>query len=173
MPRILERAMEMGLASDAVIAQSEAQRVDLWGSRELISESQKFEGGSIKHDLAVPVAAVPQFMREAEAAVVAYMPGARVIAFGHLGDGNIHFNVSQPPGMDKSAYLGQWDAMNDVVFQVVMRFGGSISAEHGIGRLKRHRMTAIKSPVELEMMRGLKRLFDPLNILNPGKVLPD
>ncbi len=173
MPRILERAMEMGLASDAVIAQSEAQRVDLWGSRELISESQKFEGGSVKHDVAVPVASVPKFMREAEAAVVAYMPGARVIAFGHLGDGNIHFNVSQPPAMDKSAYLGQWDAMNDVVFEVVMKFGGSISAEHGIGRLKRHRMTAIKSPVELDMMRGLKRLFDPLNILNPGKVLPD
>ncbi len=171
--RILERAMEMGLASDAVIAQSEAQRVDLWGSRELISESQKFEGGSVKHDVAVPVASVPKFMREAEAAVVAYMPGARVIAFGHLGDGNIHFNVSQPPGMDKPAYLGQWDAMNDVVFEVVMKFGGSISAEHGIGRLKRHRMTAIKSPVELDMMRGLKRLFDPLNILNPGKVLPD
>ncbi len=172
MARILEGAMEMGLASDAVIAQSEAQRAELWSVRELISESQKFEGGSVKHDVAVPVASVPTFMREAEVAVLNYMPGARIIAFGHLGDGNIHFNVSQPPGMDKSAYLGQWDAMNDVVFAVVTKFGGSISAEHGIGKLKRHRMRAIKSPVEIDMMRGLKQLFDPRGILNPGKVLP-
>ena len=170
---VLEDAMAQGLVSDAVVAQSEAQRTELWAIRELISESQKFEGGSIKHDIAVPVASVPQFMNEAAAAVERFMPGARVVAFGHLGDGNIHFNVSQPLGMDKQAYLDTWDAMNDVVFDVVLKFAGSISAEHGIGRLKRHRMTAVKSPVELAMMRGVKRLFDPRNILNPGKVLPE
>ena len=173
LPLVLERAMTEGMASDAVVAQSQQQRMELWSVRELISESQKFEGGSIKHDVAVPVAAVPQFMAEAAVAVERFMPGARVVAFGHLGDGNIHFNVSQPLGMDKQAFLDKWEAMNDVVFDVVLRFDGSISAEHGIGRLKRHRMTAIKSPVELQMMRDLKRLFDPNNILNPGKVIPD
>lgn len=92
--------------------------------------------------------------------------------FGHIGDGNLHFNVSQPVGMDKHAFLDQWQAMNDVVFDVVLKHGGSISAEHGIGRLKRDLMTKIKSPVELEMMRGVKTLFDPKGILNPNKVLP-
>jgi FAD/FMN-containing dehydrogenase len=170
---LLEAAMARSLVSDAALAQSEAQRAEFWAARELISESQKPEGGSIKHDVSVPVSRVPQFLDAADQAVSRLVPGARFVSFGHLGDGNIHYNVSQPPGMEKASFLAMWNEMNDAVFEVVGRFGGSISAEHGIGRLKAHRMAAIKTPVELEMMRGLKRLFDPNNILNPGRVLPE
>jgi FAD/FMN-containing dehydrogenase len=170
---LLEAAMERDLVSDAALAQSAGQRDSFWAARELISESQKPEGGSIKHDVSVPVSLVPRFLAEADAAVTRLLPGCRFVSFGHLGDGNIHYNVSQPPGMDKAAFLALWNEMNDVVFEVVDRFGGSISAEHGIGRLKAHRMPQIKSAVELEMMRGLKRLFDPNNILSPGRVLPE
>ncbi len=173
MMAILERAMERGLVTDAALAQSDAQRADFWTARELISESQKPEGGSIKHDVSVPVSKVPRFLVEADAAVARLVPGARFVSFGHLGDGNIHYNISQPVGMDKAAFLDMWNEMNDVVFEVVGRFNGSISAEHGIGRLKAHRMSEIKSPVELDMMRGLKRMLDPNNILSPGRVLPE
>jgi FAD/FMN-containing dehydrogenase len=170
--QVLETAMERGLASDATLAQSEAQRQALWAIRELMPESQKFEGGSIKHDVSVPVSRIPQFIAEATEAVGAFIPGARALPFGHMGDGNLHFNVSQPVGMDKQEFLDCWDAMNAVVFAAVARHEGSISAEHGIGRLKRHHMAAIKSDVELRMMRDLKALFDPTGIMNPGKVLP-
>jgi FAD/FMN-containing dehydrogenase len=170
--QVLEIAMEHGMASDATLAQSEAQRQALWAIRELLPESQKFEGGSIKHDISVPVSRIPQFIAEATEAVGKFMPGARALPFGHMGDGNLHFNVSQPVGMDKQKFLDCWDAMNAVVFAAVARHEGSISAEHGIGRLKRHHMTAIKSAVELQMMRDLKNLFDPSGIMNPGKVLP-
>jgi FAD/FMN-containing dehydrogenase len=173
MMAIFEAALERGLVSDAALAQSDAQRADFWTARELISDSQKPEGGSIKHDVSVPVSQVPQFLVAADAAVSRLLPGARLVSFGHLGDGNIHYNVSQPVGMDKQAFLGLWNELNDVVFEVVGRFGGSISAEHGIGRLKAHRMPGIKSAVELDMMRGLKRMLDPNAILNPGRVLPE
>jgi FAD/FMN-containing dehydrogenase len=169
---LLEEAMARGLVTDATVAQSETQRQALWVIRELMPESQKFEGGSIKHDVSVPVSKIPQFIVEAAQAVEKYLPQARVMAFGHMGDGNLHFNVSQPPGMDKKKYLDLWNEMNAVVFDVVRKFEGSISAEHGIGRLKKHHMPEIKSPVELQMMRDLKKLFDPGNIMNPGKVLP-
>lgn len=173
MMALLETAMDRGLVTDAALAQSDSQRSAFWSARELISESQKPEGGSIKHDVSVPVSQVPEFLTAADEAVSRLLPGSRFISFGHLGDGNIHYNVSQPTGMDKAKFLGMWNAMNDVVFEVVGRFNGSISAEHGIGRLKAHRMSAIKSPVELAMMRDLKRMFDPNNILNPGRVLPE
>ena len=169
---ILEEAMARGLVTDATVAQSETQRRALWAIRELMPESQKFEGGSIKHDISVPVSRIPQFIIEATRAVEKYLPQARVMSFGHMGDGNLHFNVSQPPGMDKKKYLDLWNEMNAVVFDVVLKFDGSISAEHGIGRLKKHHMPEIKSRVELQMMRDLKKLFDPTNIMNPGKVLP-
>jgi FAD/FMN-containing dehydrogenase len=169
---ILEEATARGMVTDATVAQSEAQRQALWAIRELMPESQKFEGGSIKHDVSVPVSRIPQFIIEATRAVENYMPQARVISFGHIGDGNLHFNVSQPLGMDKKKYLDLWNEMNAVVFDVVLKFNGSISAEHGIGRLKKHHMSEIKSPVELQMMHDLKNLFDPTNIMNPGKVLP-
>jgi len=169
---ILEEAMTRGLVTDATVAQSEAQRQALWAIRELMPESQKFEGGSIKHDVSVPVSRIPQFIVEATKAVENFMPQARVMSFGHMGDGNLHFNVSQPLGMDKKKYLDLWNEMNAVVFDVVLKFDGSISAEHGIGRLKKHHMPEIKTAVELQMMRDLKKLFDPANIMNPGKVLP-
>ncbi len=159
-------------ATDAVIAQSAAQRAEFWALRENMSESQKFEGGSIKHDVSVPISKVPEFIREATSAVHSVVPGSRVVCFGHLGDGNMHFNVSQPVGMDKQLYLSKWSAMSDVVHDIVIALGGSISAEHGIGVLKRDEMRKIKSPVELQLMRGLKHMLDPKGILNPGKVLP-
>ena len=171
--RLLETAMERGIVSDAAMALSGSQRDELWNIREFISESQKPEGGSIKHDISVPVSQVPRFLRQADEAVSRFMPGTRFVSFGHMGDGNIHYNVSQPIGMDKNAFLDTWDAMNDVVFDVVIKLGGSISAEHGIGRLKAHRMPKIKSAVELDMMRDLKRMYDPNNILSPGRVLPE
>jgi FAD/FMN-containing dehydrogenase len=172
MTEILGEAAEEGIVRDATIAQSEAQRKDLWFIRQAIVEVQKREGGSIKHDISVPISEIPVFVERALVAIEKFMPGARPMPFGHIGDGNLHFNVSQPVGMDKHAFLDQWQAMNDVVFDVVLKHGGSISAEHGIGRLKRDLMTKIKSPVELQMMHGVKTLFDPKGILNPNKVLP-
>ena len=170
---ILELAMERGLLTDASVAQSDPQRQALWEIRELMPESQRHEGGSIKHDVSVPVSQIPAFIAEGAAAVKKFMPGARLMCFGHMGDGNMHFNVTQPVGMDKQSFLSQWHAMNWVVFDVVLKHGGSISAEHGIGQLKKDDMLKIKSPLELELMRGLKTLFDPKNLMNPGKVLPD
>ena len=169
---ILEMAMERGLVVDASIAQSESQRQELWAIRELMPESQKHEGGSIKHDVSVPVSHIPAFIAEGAEAVQRFMPGARLMCFGHMGDGNMHFNVTQPVLMNKQEFLEQWHAMNWAVFDVVLKHGGSISAEHGIGQLKRDDMVKIKSPVELDMMCGIKALLDPKGIMNPGKVLP-
>ncbi len=170
---VLEVAMGRGLVSDATVAQSGSQRNEIWAIRELMPESQKFEGGSIKHDISVPVSKVPQFLVEADRAVLHSMPDARIMSYGHLGDGNIHYNITQPLSMDTKAFLAAWAEVNALVFEVVAKLNGSISAEHGIGQLKRDHMREIKSPVELQMMRDLKRLFDPHGILNPGKVLPD
>jgi len=169
----LEEAMTQDLISDAAIAQNEAQRAAFWALREKMSDSQKFEGGSIKHDVSVPVSRIPHFISEAMAGVEAFMPGCRFLCFGHIGDGNLHFNVSQPVGMDKAHYLSRWHEMSSIVHDVVLKHGGSISAEHGIGRLKRDDMRHIKSVVELEMLRAVKKMLDPKNIMNPGKVLPD
>jgi FAD/FMN-containing dehydrogenase len=166
------RAMADDLVQDAALAMSEQQRQELWDIREKLSESQKFEGGSIKHDVSVPVKRIPNLYERATAAAEKAMPGARVFAFGHMGDGNIHFNVSQPPGMNPDAFLAQTAHINAAVYDVVIGLGGSISAEHGIGVLKRDLLRAVKTPLELEMMRGLKKLLDPNGILNPGKLLP-
>ena len=171
MEDILTQGMERGLVRDAAIADSIEQGKAFWRLRELFSEVQRHAGGSIKEDISVPVAAVPAFIREANAAVAALIPGARPLPFGHLGDGNIHYNVSQPIGADKEAFLKRWGEVNEVVFAVVKKYGGSISAEHGIGVLKRDLLPSVKDPVALELMRGIKRLLDPKGILNPGKVL--
>ena len=168
---ILEQALERGLIADAVVADSLEQAKAFWRIREMFGEVQRYAGGSIKHDVSVPVAAVPAFIAEANAAVVKLIPGARPLPFGHLGDGNIHYNVSQPEGADKADYLKRWDEVNAVVFAVVKKFGGSISAEHGVGVLKRDLLPSVKDPVALDLMRGIKRLLDPNGILNPGKVL--
>ena len=137
----------------------------------MLPDAQKPEGGSIKHDVSVPVAAVPDFIAEATAAVEALIPGCRPVPFGHLGDGNIHFNVSQPVGADKAEFLARWDEVNAVVDEIVLKYHGSISAEHGIGVLKRDSLPKVKDPVALDLMRGFKRMLDPNGILNPGKVL--
>ncbi|RTL55346.1 MAG: FAD-binding oxidoreductase [Bradyrhizobiaceae bacterium] len=168
---ILSAGMEKGFVEDAVIAASLDQRNAFWKLREVISPAQKPEGGSIKHDLSVPVAAVPQFLKEADAAVTKLIPGARPVPFGHLGDGNIHYNISQPVGADKAAFLARWHEVNSVVHAIVAKYHGSISAEHGIGFLKHDDLPGVKDPVALQMMRSIKQTFDPLNILNPGKVL--
>jgi FAD/FMN-containing dehydrogenase len=137
----------------------------------MFGEAQRYEGGSIKHDISVPVAAVPAFIREADAAVINLIPGCRPLPFGHLGDGNIHYNVMQPVDADKAGFLARWDEVSDVVFAVVRKHAGSISAEHGIGVLKRDLLPQVKDPVALDLMRTLKRTLDPKGILNPGKVL--
>lgn len=168
---ILADAIEAGDVIDAVIAENLDQRLDFWRLREVMSEVQSREGGSIKHDVAVPVAATAAFIAEASAAVMALVPGCRPLPFGHLGDGNIHFNVSQPPDMDKATYLARWEEMNAIVHAITRRYGGSISAEHGIGVLKRELLPDVKSEVEMDLMRNLKRTLDPKGLLNPGKVL--
>ena len=167
---ILARGMEDGVVDDAVIAASLSQRLAFWKLREEISAAQKPEGGSIKHDISVPVAAVPAFIAEANDAVVKLIPGARPVPFGHLGDGNIHYNVSQPKdGGSTEDFMARWHDVNAVVFDIVLRMGGSISAEHGIGQLKAADLPGVKDPVAIDLMRSLKAMLDPLNILNPGK----
>lgn len=167
----LEAGMEKGLLSDGVVAQSLAERTLLWKMREQMSEVQSREGGSIKHDVSVPVAAVPRLIEEGSAAARSVVPGIRPVPFGHMGDGNIHFNFSQPEGADKAEFMAGAGPVHDAVYEVVLRLGGSISAEHGIGQLKAGLLRQTKDPVALDMMRAIKRALDPNNILNPGKVL--
>ena len=168
---ILAEGHAQGLIADATVADSLEQAKAFWRVRELFGEVQRHLGGSIKHDVSVPVAAVPAFIAEANAAVTELIPGARPLPFGHLGDGNIHYNVNQPEGADKAVFLARWDDVNAVVFAVVAKFGGSISAEHGVGIMKRDLLPRVKDPIALDLMRTLKRTLDPKGILNPGKVL--
>jgi D-lactate dehydrogenase (cytochrome) len=168
---ILARGFEDGIVDDAAIAASLGQRLAFWKLRDEMSAAQKPEGGSIKHDISVPVAAVPDFIAQADAAVVKLIPGARPVPFGHLGDGNIHYNVSQPIGAKPADFLSRWHEVNAVVFEIVLRMGGSISAEHGIGVLKRDELPDVKDKAAIELMRSIKALLDPQGIMNPGKVL--
>jgi len=167
----LSRAIENGLATDATLAANTAQRAALWRLRESMSEAQKREGASIKHDVSVPVKDIPQFLRRGTALVETIVPGARPVPFGHLGDGNIHFNISVPKGGDGEAFLARWNEVSRGVHDLVREFHGSISAEHGIGVLKRDELPRYKSAAEMDVMRALKRMMDPNSILNPGKVL--
>ncbi|MFS8035427.1 FAD-binding oxidoreductase [Xanthobacter sp. AM11] len=168
---VFAEAFEAGEIEDAVIAASAAQAEALWKLRESLSDAQKFEGGSIKHDVSVPVSRVPDFIAQASRLCEAHMPGVRVCAFGHMGDGNIHFNLSQPVGMDKQAFLGCWAAFNRLVHDLVAGLGGSISAEHGIGLLKKEELARYKDKVALELMAAVKAAIDPAGLVNPGKVL--
>jgi FAD/FMN-containing dehydrogenase len=169
---ILEQAVERGLVNDAAIATSAAQINDFWRIRESLSEVQGREGASLKHDVSVPLSNVPRFIADATAAVLAVEPRSRPVPFGHLGDGNIHFNISQPVEGDRGHFLAKADAITARVYEVVQALDGSISAEHGIGQMKRGLMPSIKSPVELAMMRTVKQALDPKGLLNPGKLLP-
>jgi FAD/FMN-containing dehydrogenase len=168
---LLKSAADRDLVGDVAVAGTREERDGFWRIRAQISDVQAQEGGSIKHDVSVPVADVPVFLQEVERAVSERVPGARLVAFGHLGDGNIHCNVSQPVGAEKAVFLARWGEINELVHAIVADHHGSISAEHGIGRLKRALLPRVKDPVALEVMRALKRTLDPQGILNPGKVL--
>jgi len=167
---LLGIALEEGLVGDGVIAESGAQAKELWHIREAIVEAQNYSG-SIEHDVAVPVSRVADFINRATHLVSERLPGIRPMAFGHVGDGNIHFNLTQPEGADRHAYVARWQEFNDIVHGVVRELAGSISAEHGVGRLKRDEITHYKEPIEIELMRLVKRTFDPAGIMNPGKLV--
>ena len=171
MERALGEALSDGLILDAVIAETEARRAELWRLREAIVEGQRLRGGSVKHDVAVKVADVPAFIAEASRALRVHEPLIGIVPFGHLGDGNIHFNLIPPPGADNAAFQVRAPEFNRLVHDVVARFGGSVSAEHGIGQLRRGELATYKSPVAIELMRRIKRILDPDNLMNPGKVL--
>ena len=173
MEAIFEDSFEEGLVDDAALAESVAHREAFWHLRHGMSEVQKMEGGSIKHDVSVPVARIPEFLDRATAAMEKAIEGCRPCPFGHMGDGNIHYNISQPVGGDKEAFLERWHEANGIVHAIVTELGGSISAEHGIGIQKRHLLPKVKSDVELDLMRAIKTAFDPKGIMNPGKVLQD
>jgi FAD/FMN-containing dehydrogenase len=168
--RLLGLALEEGWVGDGVIAESGAQAKELWRIREAIVEAQNYSA-SIKHDVSVPVSRVAEFINRATQLVTERLPGIRPMAFGHVGDGNIHFNLTQPEGADREAYLARWQEFNDIVHGVVRDLAGSISAEHGVGLLKCEEITRYKPLVEIELMRRIKRAFDSDNIMNPGKVV--
>lgn len=169
--RALSTALESGTISDVVLAASNAQREAFWRLRNSLSEAQKHEGGSVKHDVSVPVSAIPAFLAKGVAAVEAIVPGVRPVPFGHLGDGNIHFNFSVPAGEDNARFLAKWNEVSRAVHDTVQQFGGSISAEHGIGVMKRDELPRYKTATELATMGAIKQMLDPNNILNPGKLI--
>ena len=170
--RLLEQALHKGLISDAVLAASGGQRQQLWRLRESISEAQSLEGASVKHDVAVPVSAIPSFMAAGAAVVERLAPGARLCAFGHVGDGNLHFNISQPVGADGAAFLSGSSPLTRAIHDLVTVHGGSISAEHGLGQLKAGEVDLYKQPLERELQARIKAALDPRGLMNPGKMFP-
>jgi FAD/FMN-containing dehydrogenase len=168
----LSEAVDAGIATDAVIASSEAQARALWGLRENISEAQRLEGASIKHDVSVPVSRIPQFIEQANEALSQAFPAIRIVAFGHIGDGNIHYNCTRPMNARNSEFLATQSVVNHIVYDLVASLHGSISAEHGLGQLKRLEIAHYKSAVELQMMKAVKQALDPHDLMNPGKLLP-
>ncbi len=169
---LAERALEQGLIADATVAQSSSQRRSLWSLRELISEAQAREGRNIKHDISVPISSIARFIDETDALLAQHFPGVRLVTFGHLGDGNLHYNVSSPANTPEERFLALQPAVYRCVHDQVARFDGSISAEHGIGQLKRDENVLYKSAIEMNLMRTVKRALDPMNIMNPDKVIP-
>jgi len=169
--RWLAARLESGEVGDVVVAQTVMQAQKLWALRECISEAQKIEGISIKHDIAVPVSAIPDFLKRADAALAEAFPGIRVVAFGHVGDGNLHYNLSRADAQDNAAFIAAQPAVHRCVHDIVHALNGSISAEHGLGQLKREEIRRYKSPVELAAMRAVKQAFDPAGLMNPGKLI--
>jgi FAD/FMN-containing dehydrogenase len=163
--------MEDGLVLEATIAQNETQAAALWFLREAVVEAQRAVGASIKHDVVVPLSAIPAFIKEASAAVEAAVPGVIVYAFGHLGDGNVHFNLLQPSCMEPEAFLAEMERLNRLVHDIAARHQGSISAEHGLGQLRNKEVRLYKPAIEFELMERIKLAIDPKGIMNPGKVL--
>jgi len=169
---LLEAALADGCVTDAVVAESLTQAKALWQVRESISLAQSQEGLNIKHDISLPISNIPAFVQSTDAALAQAIPGVRLVNFGHLGDGNLHYNVQAPLGVDAADFLRDFEPeVNRLVFDAVVQFGGSISAEHGIGSLKVHQLVHYKSPVALSMMRSIKQALDPQNLMNPGRVL--
>ncbi|QDH73703.1 FAD-binding oxidoreductase [Brevundimonas sp. M20] len=166
--RLLGDAFEAGLITDAAIAQNDAQRAAFWKVREEQSAAQKPEGGGWKHDVSVPVSRIADFLDEASAAVERFEPGARISAFGHVGDGNMHYDILCPPGVEHAAFIGRWMQGSEVVHDVVARYNGSISAEHGLGRLKTEEARRYKTPLEVATMQAVRAAIDPLRIMNPA-----
>ena len=170
--KLLEAAIEQGCVTDAVVAQTQAQAKALWHIRESIPLAQPLEGLNIKHDISIAISRIPEFVRVTDALLQTALPGVRMVTFGHLGDGNLHYNVQAPAGGDAAIFLQNSEAaVNEVVYRSVDQFGGSISAEHGIGSLKVDTLAHHKSPVALSMMRAIKRALDPSNLMNPGRVV--
>jgi FAD/FMN-containing dehydrogenase len=169
---LLEAALEGGCVTDAVVAENLAQAQTLWQIRESIPLAQALEGLNIKHDISVPVSAFAAFVSSTDALLAQAIPGVRLVNFGHLGDGNLHYNVQAPVGMDAAVFLQEQEArVNQIVFDAVLAHGGSISAEHGVGSLKVDHLSHYKSPVALHTMRAIKQALDPLNLMNPGRVV--
>ena len=167
----LQQAAEDGVIDDAALAHSEAQTAALWALRENVSEAQKIEGVSIKHDIAVPVSRIAEFIVRADAALLAAFPALRIVCFGHIGDGNLHYNQSRPDAQSNAEFIAQTAAVNRIVHDLVHELGGSISAEHGLGQLKRKEVLRYKSATEMDMMRAVKQALDPRGLMNPGKLL--
>ena len=168
---VLEAALEEKTIIDASIAQSDSQAQAFWKLREFVSEAQAREGPNIKHDVSIPISRIAEFIAATDAELLHAFPGIRMVTFGHLGDGNLHYNVSPPEGAAAEAFMRELGAVNRIVHDSVARFGGSISAEHGLGQLKRNEILRYKSVIELELMRKIKRALDPHGIMNPGKLI--
>ncbi|TFV65668.1 UNVERIFIED_ORG: FAD-binding oxidoreductase [Bacillus sp. AZ43] len=169
----LAEAFERDLVLDAVVGSGTAQVAALWTLREGISEAQNFEGPSLKHDVTVPVSSIAAFVEETDRALAEAVPGIRAVVYGHIGDGNLHYNLSKPVGADDDGFRARADELARIVYDATARFDGSISAEHGLGQSKRQIVADYKDPVALDLMRGIKELLDPAGLMNPGKVLPD
>ncbi len=169
--RLLAEEIDAGRVVDAAIAQSQAQAAALWQLRENISEAQKKEGVSIKHDISVPVSSIAEFIGRADEALVRRFPGVRIVCFGHIGDGNLHYNLSKPAALANADFIAQTEAVNLIVHDLANDLSGSISAEHGLGQLKREEILRYKSAVEMDLLRGVKQLLDPAGVMNPGKML--
>jgi len=167
----LGEGVELGLLQDAVIASSQAQAAALWRLREGISEAQNHEGPSLKHDISVPISSIPAFIAGTGARLQEALPGVRIVCYGHVGDGNLHYNLSKPPGMEDAAFLAQAPQLTGQVFDATLALNGSISAEHGLGQAKREAARHYKNPLEQALMRALKDTLDPKGLMNPGKVL--
>ena len=169
--RALAKSVEEGIAADAVVAQSAEQARRIWALRENISEAQRREGPNVKHDISLPVSEIAPFLAACDGALQAAFPGARLVVFGHLGDGNLHYNLSAPADADARGFMDNAERVNRIVYDLVAQFGGSFSAEHGVGQLKREDLVRYKDPVEVALMRAVKAALDPRGLMNPGKVL--
>jgi D-lactate dehydrogenase (cytochrome) len=168
---ILAAALARGIVVDAVVTRSERERAALWKMRDSIPEAQRRAGAGLKHDISLPVATLADFVARAAPWLAAHVPDGQLVAYGHVGDGNLHFNLTQRAGCDSQAFLARGEQVRRAVHDLVREFGGSFSAEHGIGRLKVAELERYAPPIELELMRAVKRALDPYGIMNPGKVL--